>query len=418
MWTSTRSICVPWSKRWALKFDKQSDMKEDATGQPLLRADADDLSRINAEVAEITDIQCQLRDRHPDLKCLDRAAHQYQVAGGKVLLRVSTELPEGFSGVGLFVPGSEHIGVGRLSTGLGTPHIETNPDFLGLRASFLAASGQRVDFLALNNPTSPSDNHRDVMHVLHGTADAASARQPVPSYLAAGQARMNATLVKRMGPVKAEEIMAHIAEQSARTTRSSTAYQSYWTGVVEVNRTLGKFTLTPLSAENYERFPYPGERHLTQDWGKRQASRDITFRVYWISYLDERRTSLERLTQPWLETHKRFVGQLVFPRTDARSDDARLWAALAGEMGANPGNWISNGCDSPREPSTEFGLARKFAYERSARGRNALPLDAFKSALETGRIDDELAEELMRRMEQKRRLGHVDRAPLRFFVGV
>ena len=391
-------------------------MKDEGTAQPLFRANADDLHRIDADVAEVTEIQRQLRDRHPDLKCLDRAAHQYQIAGSKVLLRVATALPEGFSGIGLFVPGIEHIGVGRLSTGLGTPHIETNPDFLGLRASFLAASGQRVDFLALNNPTSPSDNHRDVMHVLHGTADAASARQPVPSYLAAGQARMNATLVKRMGPVKAEEIMAHIAEQSARTTRSSTAYQSYWTGVVEVNRTLGKFTLTPLSAENYERFPYPGERHLTQDWARRQASRDITFRVYWISYLDERRTSLERLTQPWLETHKRFVGQLVFPRTDARSDDAKLWAALAGEMGANPGNWISNGCDSAREPSTEFGLARKFAYERSARGRNALPLDAFRTALETGRIDDELAAELRRRMEQKRRLGHVDRAPLRFFV--
>ena len=68
------------------------------------------------------------------------------------------------------------------------------------------------------------------------------------------------------------------------------------------------------------------------------------------------------------------------------------------------------------QPPTEFGLARKFAYERSARGRNALPLDAFKTALETGRIDDELAAELRRRMEQKRRLGHVDRAPLRFFV--
>jgi hypothetical protein len=391
-------------------------MNDEGTTQPLLRAGADDLRRIDAEVAEISEIQRQLRDRHPDLKCLDRVAHQYQIAGSKVLLRVATELPDGFSGIGLFVPGSEHIGIGRLSTGLGTPHIESNPDFLGLRASFLAASGRRVDFLAFNNPTSPCDNHRDLMHVLHGTADAAGARHVVPSYLAAEQARMNATLVKRMGPVQAEETLAHIAKQSARTTRSSTAYQSYWTGVVEVNRTLGKFTLTPLTAENYERSLYPGERYLTQDWSRRQASRDITFGMYWISYLDEHRTSLERLTQPWLETHKRFVGQLVFPRTDARSDDAKLWAALAAEMGANPGNWISDACDSVREPSTEFGLARKFAYERSAQGRNALSLDAFRAALQTGRIDDELAAELTRRMEQKRRLGHVDRAPLRFCV--
>lgn len=386
-------------------------MTDEGTAQPLLRPGPDDLRRLDADVAEISEIQRQLRERHPELKCLDRVAHQYQIAGSKVLLRVATELPEGFSGIGLFVPGIEHAGIGRLSTGLGTPHIESNPDFLGLRASFLTASGRRVDFLAFNNPTSPSDNHRDLMQVLKGTADAASARPPVPSYLAAGQARMKATLVKRMGPVAAEKTMAHIAEQSARTARSSTAYQSYWTGVVEVNGILGKFRLTPITHENFERLLYPGERYLTQDWARRQSSRDITFSIHWISYLDECRTSLEHLTEAWLETHKRLVGQLVFPRTDARSDDAKLWAALAGEMGANPGNWISNACDSVREPSTEFGLARKFAYERSARGRNALSLDAFRTALETGRIDDELAAELRRRMEQKRRLGHVDRAP-------
>ena len=90
-------------------------MKDEGTAQPLFRANADDLRRIDADVAEISEIQRQLRDRHPDLKCLDRVAHQYQIAGGKVLLRVATELPEGFSGIGLFVPGIEHIGVGRLS---------------------------------------------------------------------------------------------------------------------------------------------------------------------------------------------------------------------------------------------------------------------------------------------------------------
>ena len=106
-------------------------MKDEGTAQPLFRANADDLRRIDADVAEISEIQRQLRDRHPELKCLDRAAHQYQIAGSKVLLRVATELPEGFSGIGLFVPGIEHIGVGRLSTGLCTPHIESNSDFLG-----------------------------------------------------------------------------------------------------------------------------------------------------------------------------------------------------------------------------------------------------------------------------------------------
>lgn len=386
-------------------------MKNEGIAPPLFRAGADDLRRIDSEVAEIGAIQRQLRDLHPDLKCLDRVAHQYQIAGSKVFLRVAMEIPEGFSGVGLFVPGIEHVGIGRLSTGLGTPHIETNPDFLGLRASFLTASGKRVDFLAFNNPTSPCDNHGDLMHVLQATADAAGSHSAVPSNLATVHARMKATLVKRMEPAKSEAIMAHIAKQSARTAHSSTAYQPYWTGVVEVNGTLGKFTLTPITDENFERLMYPGERYLTQDWVKRQSSRDITFCIYWISYLDERRTPLERLTRPWVENHKRFVGQLVFPRADARSNEAKLWAALAGEMGANPANWVSEAHGAVREPSTEFGLARKFAYDRSAQGRDALPLDAFRKALESGTIDAQLAAELRRRIERKRQLHHVDRAP-------
>ena len=391
-------------------------MKDEGTAQPLFRANADDLRRIDADVAEISEIQRQLRDRHPELKCLDRAAHQYQIAGSKVLLRVATELPEGFSGIGLFVPGIEHIGVGRVSTSLGTPHVETDRDFLGLRVSFLTAAGQPVDFLAVNSPALPVDDRRDGMHFLRGTADAAGASPIVPSPLAVGQALMRASLIKHMGFAKAEKTLGHIAQQSARTARSSTAYQSSWTGVVEVSHTLGKFTLTPLTAENHERTLYPGERYLTQDWARRQASRDITFGMYWIGYLDEHRTSLERFTQPWMETHKSLVGHLVFPFHDTTTDDAKLWAALAAEMGANPGNWISDARDSVREPSTEFGLARKFAYERSARGRNALPLSAYRAALRTGQIDDELAAELRRRLERKRRLRHIDRAPICYFA--
>jgi hypothetical protein len=389
-------------------------MKDQSAAQPLFRASADDLRRIDSDVAEISEIQRQLRDRNLDLKCLDRVAHQYQIAGSKVLLRIATEPPESFSGIGLFVPGNEYLGIGRISTGLGTPHIESNPDFLGLRVSFLTTADQQVDFLAFNNPTSPCDNHRDLMHAIQGTADAASAHSPVPSYLAAGQARMKSTLVKRMGPAKTEEIMAHIAMQSARTTRSSTAYQSYWTGVVEMNGTLGKFALTPITDENFERLAYPGERYLTQDWAKRQASRDITFDMYWIRYLDECRTSLERLTQAWVENHKQFVGQLIFPRADARNEDAKLWAALAGEMSANPANWVSDETGSVSEPSTEFGMARKFAYDRSAHGRNALPLNAVRIALKTRTIDAKLATELKRRIEQKRRLRHIDKAPSGF----
>jgi hypothetical protein len=137
-----------------------------------------------------------------------------------------------------------------------------------------------------------------------------------------------------MGVGKAEKTLALIAQQCARTARSGTAYQSYWTGVVEVSGTLGRFTLTPLNSLNCFHSLHSGERYLTTDWARRQASGDIAFEMYWICYLDERRTSLERFTQPWLESHKSIVGHLVFPRTAPTTEEARLWAALAAEMAA------------------------------------------------------------------------------------
>jgi hypothetical protein len=391
-------------------------MTDECTTCPLFRPGADDLRRIAADVAEVTAIQGRLRDRHPGLKCLDRAAHEYQVAGSKVLLRVASHLPQGFSGVGLFVPGATHIGVGRVSTSLGTPHAEDIPDFLGLRASFLTAPGRPVDFLGVSSPALPVDNRLDGMHFLRATADAAGAGSIVSGPMAVDHALMRASLTKSMGVGKAEKTLALIAQQSVRTARSGTAYQSYWTGVVEVSRTLGRFALTPLDSFSPPRSLHSGEHYLTADWARRQASGDIVFEMHWICYLDEGGTPLERFTQPWSEGHKRIVGHLVFPRATPATEEARLWETLAAEMAANPGNWVCDATDSVREPSTEFGLTRKLAYERSARGRDALSLDAYRRVLQTGRIDDQLAAELERRAERKRCLHHIDRAPEHLFA--
>ena len=105
------------------------------------------------------------------------------------------------------------------------------------------------------------------------------------------------------------------------------------------------------------------------------------------------------------------VGTVLFPQADAATEEAKLWAMLAAEMGGNPGNWIANKENSIRDPSTEFGIARQLAYAASQNGRNALPRDAYRTVFETGRIDDELANELRRRRDEKARAGHVDQAP-------
>ena len=122
---------------------------------PLFRPTAADIARIAGEVAEVSDIQKRLVGKHKQVQCPDRLAHEYQIAGGRVQFRAAQNLPATLAGVGVFQPNENYIGIGRISTGLGTPHIETNPDMLGARLSFMTRDGQPIDFLALNTPRHP-----------------------------------------------------------------------------------------------------------------------------------------------------------------------------------------------------------------------------------------------------------------------
>jgi hypothetical protein len=396
---------------------RRSRERSEADWTPF-RPGPEDLERIAGEVAAISDIQAEMVARHPDLAAGDRVAHQYQIAGGRVELRIEADLPAELKGIGLFVPGARHLGIGRLSTGLGYAHLETDPDFLGLMVAFRTAAGQRVDFLAINDPTSPTDDHRQFVKLLKATAASAGVEAPFGSGLgeldlldlAAAQTRFSTALIRELGIKDGLKGLGHILAQTSRTLRSSTAYQTYWTGIEEVGDTGGKFVFEPILEENDLRALTPGERYLSDEWRKRQRRGDVEFRVHWLAFADPTRTPTGELTEPW-QQDPRPVGQLVFPRTDPDGEEAGLWATLAAEMGANPGNWVHDPTDTVREPATEFGLARKLAYRLSQAGRGALPEQLYSEIFSTGRIGPALAEELARRRAAKARAGHVYAAP-------
>lgn len=382
------------------------------------RPSAADLKATAQDVAEIPAIQQEILDKCKDLCCPDRVAHQYQIAGGKVILKIASDLPAPLQGIGLFQPGAEYTGIGRISTGLGTPHIETNPDFLGLRLAFQTRDRARVDFLAINDPKAPTDNHRDFMNLLHATGDSAGARVPLIGEwgdyqapdLAAQQTEFAIALQHRMGLVKALKTLAHLTGQTMRTFLSSTAYQQYWTGVEELGGNGCKFTMAPLRNENHPPGFRPGQHYLSEEWQRRQAAGDIEFHLYWIPFLDHERTPLGELTKGWQEDHRQLAGTVRFPQADPGSEEAHLWAILANEMGANPGNWVHDGANSIAEPATQFGVARKIAYQLSQKGRDALDPALYQSVFENAGISAELAEELRRRRDRKMHSGHVSAA--------
>jgi hypothetical protein len=378
-----------------------------------------ELETIRKDVANVQITQKTILAKSKQVHFPDRVAHQYQLAGSKVLLKVAKVLPALLHDVGLFYPDAEYTGIGRISTGLGTPHIETNPDFLGIMVAFQSRNGRRVDFLGINDPTSPTDNHTDFIDVLHATGESAGAEAPfvgdfgsydVPN-LIAEQTAFGFALKDRMGWIKAGKTLSHLTKQTLRTFHSSTAYQTYWTGIEETGGTAGKFTFVPARNENRRPEFRPGERHLSEEWKMRQRSGDVEFRLYWIPFLSEDKTPTKTLTDRWEEDHKQLAGTVIFPQSDPDSEEAILFGILAAEMGANPGNWVHDRDDSIREPATEFGTARKLAYQMSQAGRGALEPDSYQAVFETGRIGPDLAKELRRRRDAKVRIGHVSCAP-------
>ena len=358
---------------------------------------------------QVADVQRTLVANHPRLQSPDRGAHQQQLAGGKVFLTVDAQLPKELDGLGIFKGGSgPHVGIGRMSTGLGCPHAETDPDFLGLMVAFRTGDGRRVDFVALNHGGAPTDTPEEFVALLKATADAAGGEHSSDLLnLVSIQAKLLAGLVKHAG-TRAPAIAAQVIRQTSRTTRSSSAYQPYWTGVVRARDVLGKFTFVPTHEVNAQRPASAGRNYLSVDWRARQAARALEFRLYWIPFLNEAETPLADLTKEWAEQHKVAVGTVTFPVAAPDEMETKLQALLAAEMGANQGNWIEDdrGSSVSGLPATEFTAARFLAYRVSQRMRNALSDDAYASFFDKGEIAPALAAELVRRYQQKRAAGH------------
>src|SRR5262245_19953423 len=330
---------------------------------------------LEALADQIPDVQRTLVRNHPRLSVPDRAAHQQQLAASKVLLTVADRLPADLDGLGVFRRSSPpRIGIGRMSTGLGCPHAETNADFLGLMVAFRTPEGRRIDFVTINDPTSPTDTPEEFLALLKATADAASSEDQLAS-----QAKLLAALA-RHARLRAPAIALHVTSQTFRTVRSTSAYQQYWTGIVRARDVLGKFTFAPTVDVESRADAHRGPSHLTQDWRARQSAGPLEFDLRWIPYLNDNDTSLDDLTRPWAGGHAATVGRVTCPRTDFDSTEAKLTQLLASELGANPGNWQETP-ESTGEalPATRFTAARQLAHRASQAARGALADDRYES---------------------------------------
>jgi hypothetical protein len=147
--------------------------------KPLFEPTPEAIAALERVIDEIPAIQDVLVANHKQLQARDRAAHQQQIAGGKVTLTIASQLPPELAGLGVFLPdGGPYLGIGRISTGLGCPHLQTDPDFLGIMLAFQTSEGHRTDFIGINDPTAPTNSVADFMALLKATADAAGKEVP------------------------------------------------------------------------------------------------------------------------------------------------------------------------------------------------------------------------------------------------
>ena len=364
---------------------------------------ADERRAVEQIAAGIPEVQQTFVTKHPQMTMADRGAHQQQLGASTVVLTIATSVPAELDGLGVFAAdqrAAPQIGIGRMSTGLGCPHAETDPDFLGLMVAFRTRAGRRIDFVTINDPGSPTDTPEEFLALLQATADAAGETSAL-----ATQTRLLAGLA-RHARLRAPAIATQVIRQTHRTVRSSTAYQQYWTGIVRAREVLGKFTFVPMDAVSPSAEGH-GPHRFTLDWKARQRLGDLRFELRWIPFRNDRDTPLDDLTRGWVPDGEVAVGTVVFPRTDPDTVPARLVALLASELGANPGNWQETPDDTgARLPSTRFTAARQLAYRASQQARQVLPEAQYASFFERGEVAPALATELVRRYQAKRAAGH------------
>ena len=121
---------------------------------------ADERRALEQIAAGVPEVQQTFVTKHSEMTMADRGAHQMQLAASTVVLTVAPSVPRELDGLGVFASdqrAAPQVGIGRMSTGLGCPHAETDADFLGLMAAFRTRAGRRIDFVTINDPGSPTD---------------------------------------------------------------------------------------------------------------------------------------------------------------------------------------------------------------------------------------------------------------------
>ena len=299
---------------------------------------------------EIKQVQAQIRDREmaPEIR---RAFHAKMHAGvTNAELRIRPDLAEDLRS-GIFQPGAIHPTTVRLSNASGAMEPDSERDLRGVAVRVRVSADKDQDFLMTNAAASHARDARQFMVAAKATASKS-------------RLGMILRLVRRLGPIETVRMLLVIA-RSARKVDSLVTEQYSSRAAFTIGPYAVKLRLQPVrSAQRTPDGPNgaSGDDFLREDLAARLKRSDVVWDLQIQRYRDEHRTPIEDGTVLWDEnvSPAETVGQLVIPRQDLTTADARATAEEVDRLEFNPWTALPE-----HRPLGSLNRARRIVYPAS-----------------------------------------------------
>lgn len=287
-----------------------------------------------------------------------RAQHAKMLAGfTNAEFRISPEIPEDLR-VGFIQPGATYKAHVRFSNaGSAFRQSDKEPDLRGVAVRVMVDETNYHDFLMTNAEQHHAKDAREAMATTVAFADTSSL----------AKLKGIARLVARVGPLAALRIVKTLKQQMQRSVASLATEQFFSRAPLAIGAVAVKYKLTPHAeeptAETLEKSQ--NEKHPEPDLRKELAARlkqgDVIFYFKIQRYVDAQRTPINDATKVWNSPYET-MAQLVIPRQDLETGEARANEKLIENTAFNPWNVFSN----EFEPVGSMNRARRRVYQASA----------------------------------------------------
>jgi catalase len=287
-----------------------------------------------------------------------RAQHAKMLAGfTNAEFRISSEVPEDLR-VGFIRPGETYKAHVRFSNASSAfLQSDASQDLRGVALRVMVDETNYHDFLMTNAEQHHAKDAKEAMATTVAFADTS----------ALAKLKGIVQLVARVGPLAALRIVKTLKQQMQRPVASLATEQFFSRALLAIGAVAVKYKLTPFAEEpaaealeksQNERRPAPD---LRKELAARLKQGDLIFHFKIQRYVDAQKTPINDATKVWESPYER-IAQLVIPRQDLETGEARAHEKLIENTAFNPWNVFSN----EFKPVGSMNRARQRVYQASA----------------------------------------------------